>query len=98
MMSHGRAGQTENEEGDEGDNRQCRQNGGDQAADFAGVGQAPTAGIHGAGVHLLKIAFAHDPGSDAERAADHQAEDAEDENESAAMWFQWLFGLRIDFY
>ena len=79
---------------DEEQDSKRQQDGPDHSADATGICKRPPVRIHGPGVHLLEIAAAHSPGEDAERSADDQAEDPEDQNESAAMWFHngvWVF-------
>ena len=73
----------------DGDNNKSddQQNRPDDAADLASLGGAAPAGVHGASVHFFEVAGSHDPGRDGQRAANDQAEDAEDENKCAAMWF-----------
>ena len=56
------------------------------AADFASLGGAASGGIHSAGFHLFEVAGYNDPSRDGQRRANDQAENAEDENKSAAMW------------
>lgn len=70
---------------------------GDDAADLAGLCQAAAFGVHGAGVHGAQVAVAHEPGGDAQGLADDEAEDAEDEDQGAAVVLHgqvgWGMGL-----
>jgi hypothetical protein len=69
------------------------EDGGDHAADSARVGGGASGGIHRPCVDLLQVSVAHDPGDDSQRnTAREQTQDAEDQDESASMWFHywWL--------
>ncbi len=66
---------------------QDQENGADDAANPACVGHGPTTWIHCASVHLFQIAIAHDPGDDAQRGAEHKAQNTENKDESSVVWF-----------
>jgi hypothetical protein len=83
-------GQAEHENYAEYNKRKDKQDCPDYSADFSGLSGAATGGIHRAGVDFLQIAGAHDPGCNAQRTANDQAKNAENENECAAMWFHGL--------
>ncbi len=68
-----------------------RQNTGDHAQNLADFSVALTRRIHAASRNFLEVRVPHDPSWNAKNgAAANEAEDAEDENESAAMWFHRL--------
>jgi hypothetical protein len=85
-----RSGETKHE--NQGDNNDAdnHKNRADDAADFAGLRRAPTGGVHPSSVYLLEVVGAEHPGHDGHRRANNQSENAENENESAAMWFHIL--------
>jgi hypothetical protein len=96
-MSGTNGAQRDEKDGD--DHPDNHQNGPDDAADFPGLGCAPTGGVHSAGVNFLDIGGAENPSHDGEGTANDQAKDAKDEDQRAAMWFHGLnFGLKVVFF
>ena len=87
MPAQQRTGHPQGEQGNENHDAQAEQDRRDNPTDAAPAGQRPSGGIHGAGVHLLKIRAAHDPGRYSAWGANYQAENSEDENKGATMWF-----------
>ena len=83
-QSSGKTKRESNAENNDSDNQQNRP---DDAADFASLGEAASAGVHGAGVYLFEVAGSHDPGRDGQRRANDQSENAQNEYKSATMWF-----------
>src|SRR5262245_31534135 len=62
------------------------QDGGDHAAHAAGRGRGAAAGVHAAGVHLLEVVVAHDPGHRTQDdPRDEEREDAEQLDRVAAV-------------
>src|ERR1041384_5632640 len=70
-----------------------QQDRGDHPANLARVGRGPPAGIHRTGVHFFEIAVAQDPHYDSQRRTNDESENAEDENQSSAVWFHRLIGF-----
>ena len=87
VMAEDTAQDPEADRGDANDNPDSQQNRRNHSQDAPGVRQGPAARVHRAGIHLLEVAAAHDPSRDAKRRADHETEDAKDENQSAMVWF-----------
>jgi hypothetical protein len=90
MAAHRRA-DSENDCKNAKHNANDQQNGADHAADSAGIGGAAAGGIHSASIDFAQIIVSHDPRRDAERGANDQAENSEDQYESAAMWLHVSF-------
>lgn len=86
-LARQRGGKSEQENDPHDDDAEDGQNGGDDPADFAGIGVAAAAGIHSASVHFLEVGRAHDPGRDTKWSANQQAKNAKNKDECAAMWF-----------
>jgi hypothetical protein len=91
-MSRDSAQDTESNCGNNPQDTDPQEHSANDAADSAGVRGRSTGRIHRAGVDLLQVAIAHDPGDDSEDAANDDSEDAQDQDESASMWFHnsWL--------
>src|SRR5207253_8038193 len=69
-----------------------RKDGGDHAADSAGVGVAFAVRVHAAGAHLLQVVVAHDPGDRSEDKAEprNQGADSQHEDDGSAVRGQVL--------
>lgn len=87
VVAHDSAQHPKGEECDSYEDADRQQNRGDHPTDTTGVCQRPAAGVHSAGIDLFEIAIPHDPGCNAERRADDQAQNPKDQNECAPMWF-----------
>ena len=78
---------THNRDENSDDNADHHQNNSDDTENFTNLGERFSFRVHGARRDLLEIRVSHDPCCNANGLADDQAEDSENENECAAMWF-----------
>lgn len=91
LVTHDRSDDAKRGHGNQDEDPQDTQDRPDDAEDATGIGETAAAGVHGASIDLFEVAAAHDPGwYSGENAAQDQAQDPQDEDESAAMWFHRL--------
>src|SRR5262245_32067230 len=73
------------------------ENSSDHAADFSRLCCSATAWIHCSRIHFLQVSVSHHPGCNANWLANHQPQNAKNQNKCATMWFHRVIGFRSCF-